>query len=134
MREDRIQHGNAQAELLLNLSERVMRGQPLSAILPRLRLAIGRRGHGFAVYDTEIATPRGAKIRVDFSEAQLADHPGWRAITLHSVAGTRSVGQLRRTCGPAPARRGAAAMLAHEIKNPLSGIRGAAQVARVPVN
>lgn len=126
--EDRIQHGNAQAELLLNLSERVMRGQLLSAILPRPPAGDRQAGHGFAVYDTEIATPHGPKIRVDFSEAQLADYPGWRAITLHSVAGTRSVGQLGGRGASARAASGAAAMLAHEIKNPLSGIRGAAQL------
>ncbi|EZP49100.1 two-component system sensor histidine kinase NtrB [Sphingomonas sp. RIT328] len=122
--DDRIAHANAFAEQLLNLSERVMRGQPLAAILPP-PAADDRREGGFAYYDAEIATPHGPKIRVDFVEAAVSDHPGWRAITLHSAATTRGLAQ---SGGGARAASGAAAMLAHEIKNPLSGIRGAAQL------
>lgn len=126
--DDRIAHANALAEQLLNLSERVMRGQPLAAILPPPPLDARRDGHGLALYDTEIATPHGPKIRVDFVEAAVADHPGWRAITLHSGASSRALGHSAGRTASARAASGAAAMLAHEIKNPLSGIRGAAQL------
>ena len=126
--DDRIAHANALAEQLLNLSERVMRGQPLAAILPPPAAADRRVGQGFAFYDTEIATPHGPKIRVDFVEAVIADHPGWRAITLHTAASTRGLGHAAGRSTSARAASGAAAMLAHEIKNPLSGIRGAAQL------
>ena len=125
--DDRIAHANALAEQLLNLSERVMRGQPLDAILPPPTAGERREGQGMAFYDTEIATPHGPKIRVDFVEAGIADHPGWRAITLHSAASSRALGPSGRGAS-ARAASGAAAMLAHEIKNPLSGIRGAAQL------
>lgn len=125
--DDRIAHANGFAEQLLNLSERVMRGQPLAAILPPPAADARRDGQGFAFYDTEIATPHGPKIRVDFVEAAVPDHAGWRAITLHSAASTRGLAQSGRS-GGARAASGAAAMLAHEIKNPLSGIRGAAQL------
>ncbi len=125
--DDRIAHANALAEQLLNLSERVMRGQPLAAILPPPAAGDRREGQGMAFYDTEIATPHGPKIRVDFVEAMIADHPGWRAITLHSAASSRALGPSARGAS-ARAASGAAAMLAHEIKNPLSGIRGAAQL------
>jgi two-component system nitrogen regulation sensor histidine kinase GlnL len=126
--DDRIAHANALAEQLLNLSERVMRGQPLAAILPPPATGDRRDGQGFALYDTEIATPHGPKIRVDFVEAVVPDHPGWRAITLHSAASTRGLGHAAGRITSARAASGAAAMLAHEIKNPLSGIRGAAQL------
>ncbi len=125
--DDRIAHANGLAEQLLNLSERVMTGQPLAAILPPPTGDDRRDGHGFAVYDTEIATSRG-KIRVDFVEAVIADHPGWRAISLHTAASSRGLGYAAERSGGARAAVGAAAMLAHEIKNPLSGIRGAAQL------
>jgi two-component system nitrogen regulation sensor histidine kinase GlnL len=125
--DDRIAHANGLAEQLLNLSERVMRGQPLAAILPPPATDERREGQGFAFYDTEIATPHGPKIRVDFVEAAVPDHPGWRAITLHTAASNRGLAQSGRSAG-ARAASGAAAMLAHEIKNPLSGIRGAAQL------
>ena len=125
--DDRIAHANSLAEELLNLSERVMTGQPLRAILPPPANSDRRDGQGVAVYDTEIATSRG-KVRVDFVEAMIADHPGWRTISLHSAAGSRGLGHAADRAGGARAAVGAAAMLAHEIKNPLSGIRGAAQL------
>jgi len=87
-----------------------------------------RDGHGFAAFDIEIEAIRGPRIRVDFVESQVADHPGWRIVTLHHAPQSRRVAQgADRTAG-ARAAVGAAAMLAHEIKNPLSGIRGAAQL------
>ena len=126
--DNRIAHANGLAEQMLNLSERVMVGQPVEAILPPPDAPRSRDGHGFAVYDTEIAMPRGPKIRVDFVEAQIPDHSGWRAITLHSAGPSRRLGHASERGAGARAAVGAAAMLAHEIKNPLSGIRGAAQL------
>lgn len=127
----RIAHANAACELLLNHSEKSMVGQPQSAVLTLPRDYGDRRdGHGFAAFDTEIEAVRGARIRVDFVETLVADHPGWRIVTLHHAPQSRRVAQgADRTAG-ARAAVGAAAMLAHEIKNPLSGIRGAAQLLR----
>ncbi|HEX8447805.1 MAG TPA: PAS domain-containing protein, partial [Sphingomonas sp.] len=113
--DDRIAHANALAEQLLNLSERLMMGQPLAAILPPPEGAGVRDGHGFAVYDTEIATARGHRIRVDFVEAQVPDHAGWRTITLHGSAGSRRLGHSADRSAGSRAAIGAAAMLAHEI-------------------
>jgi two-component system nitrogen regulation sensor histidine kinase GlnL len=124
----RVAHANALAEQLLNLSERLMVGQPLDAVIPPPDDPRNRDGHGLAVYDTEISTVRGVKIRVDFAETQIADYPGWRAITLHASATSRRLGHSADRAAGARAAVGAAAMLAHEIKNPLSGIRGAAQL------
>ena len=126
--QDRIAHANALAEQLLNLSERLMVGQALQAILPPPEQARTGDGHGFAIYDTEIETARGVRIRVDFVEAQVPDYPGWRTITLHGAANSRLLGSAADRSAGSRAAIGAAAMLAHEIKNPLSGIRGAAQL------
>ncbi len=120
--QDCIAQANAAAEALLNLSERLMAGQPLAAVLPAPP-GSRRAGHDVAAYDLEVETVRGHKLRVDYLETEIADHPGWRAITLHSAI-PRRLGQA----AGARAAVGAAAMLAHEIKNPLSGIRGAAQL------
>ncbi|MHA6719318.1 two-component system sensor histidine kinase NtrB [Sphingomonas sp. RS6] len=124
-----IAHANAACELLLNHSETSMLRQPLASILVAPSDDAARRdGRGFAAFDTEIEAVRGARFRVDFIEAQLADHPGWRIVTLHHAPHARRMAQgLDRGAG-ARAAVGAAAMLAHEIKNPLSGIRGAAQL------
>lgn len=126
--ENRIAHANALAEQLLNLSERLMFGQPVAAILPPLEHGRPHDGQGLAVFDTEIATSHGGKIRVDFAETPIADHAGWRIITLHAASNSRRLGHSVDRAAGARAAVGAAAMLAHEIKNPLSGIRGAAQL------
>ena len=125
----RIAHANSACELLLNHSETTMVGQPYDAVLrPPEDYADRRDGHGFAAFDIEVEAIRGPRIRVDFVEAHVADHPGWRIVTLHHAPQSRRVAQgAERTAG-ARAAVGAAAMLAHEIKNPLSGIRGAAQL------
>jgi two-component system nitrogen regulation sensor histidine kinase GlnL len=122
-----VRHANGEAEALLNASERAMIGQPLSAILTAP--AVGARdGQGIAAFDTDIATARAGRIRVDYLETPLADRPGWRTITLHHAASSRRIGQAADRGSGARVAIGAAAMLAHEIKNPLSGIRGAAQL------
>jgi len=125
----RIAHANPACELLLNHSETSMVGQPYDAVLtPPEDYADRRDGRGFAAFDIEIEAVRGPRIRVDFVETMIADHPGWRVVTLHHAPHSRRVAQgADRTAG-ARAAVGAAAMLAHEIKNPLSGIRGAAQL------
>jgi two-component system nitrogen regulation sensor histidine kinase GlnL len=125
----RIAHANSACELLLNHSETTMVGQPYDAVLlPPADYADRRDGHGFAAFDIEIEAIRGPRIRVDFVETLIADQPGWRIVTLHHAPQSRRVAQgADRTAG-ARAAVGAAAMLAHEIKNPLSGIRGAAQL------
>ena len=124
----RIAHANADCETLLNLSERAMLGQPLASILRSPRDPASRDDHGFAAFDTEIELARGGRVRADFIEAAVADHPGWRTITLHHAATSRRMGHSADRASAARAAVGAAAMLAHEIKNPLSGIRGAAQL------
>jgi two-component system nitrogen regulation sensor histidine kinase GlnL len=85
------------------------------------------RGTGrlFAAYDADVGIGRVGRARIDLLECALPDRPGWRIVTLRMSPAARGHG------GDRPSSRaaiGAAAMLAHEIKNPLSGIRGAAQL------
>lgn len=128
-----IAHANAAAEHLVNLSERAMRGRPLDAVIALPEGYADREaGRGFAAFDIELKLERSGRIRGDFIETMAADHPGWRIISLHHAAPSRRarIG-TERPLG-ARAAIGAAAMLAHEIKNPLSGIRGAAQLLSAP--
>ncbi len=114
-----IHRANAAAEQLLNRSDRNLRGGCLTALLPD----VPERPEDLAAFDTVVRTPDGRTLRVDVAEAALPDHSGWRLVTLHA-GDTR---RLDRRPG-SRAAVGAAAMLAHEIRNPLSGIRGAAQL------
>ncbi|CAN5288294.1 ATP-binding protein [soil metagenome] len=124
----RITYANAECETLLNLSERLMRGQKLETLIVPPRAPGERDGRLFAAFDTEIDVRRGGRVRVDYLEAAVTDRPGWRTITLHHAAASRRMGHSVDRASAARAAIGAAAMLAHEIKNPLSGIRGAAQL------
>jgi two-component system nitrogen regulation sensor histidine kinase GlnL len=119
----RIRHANAACEQLLMRSERAMVGQRIEDVVA---LPGGYPGaeQVVSLFDGEFADGRGHRFRADFGAAPLADHPGWRTVTLHAGMGPRRMAQH----GGARAAVGAAAMLAHEVKNPLSGIRGAAQL------
>ena len=123
----RVANANGECELLLNLSERAMRGLPLPGVLTSPPGAEDGEGRAVSAFDFDIGTERTGRLRVDYYETAIADRPGWRAIALHPSGGSRKVGQSAER-GGARAAIGAAAMLAHEIKNPLSGIRGAAQL------
>ena len=125
----RIARVNTACEQLLNLSERVMAGQRVEDVLAPPESARRRHeGHALSAFDVELETSRGTRVRVDYLETLLPEHTGWRAITLHHAATPRAMGLSAERAGGARAAVGAAAMLAHEIKNPLSGIRGAAQL------
>jgi two-component system nitrogen regulation sensor histidine kinase GlnL len=123
-----VAHANSASESLLNHSERAMKGQPIDSLV---RLPAGeasrRDGHGFAVYDVELVLDRVGPVRADYVEGMLPEQPGWRIITIHPEGASRRFANAGDR-GGVRAAIGAAAMLAHEIKNPLSGIRGAAQL------
>ena len=122
-----IGFANGEAERLLNLSARALEGQALDAVLtPPAAYMAEREERDFAAYDLAVETARGGRVRADFRAVALPEHAGWRIITLHGAAAPGRMGEPGR--GAARAAEGAAALLAHEIKNPLSGIRGAAQL------
>lgn len=127
--QDRVVRANMACEHLLNHSERAMLGQRLDRVVaPPEGYGARRDGHGFAAYDVEIEPNRSPRTRVDFVEAPVPEHPGWRIVTLHQAPTSRRLSVGADRSAGARAAVGAAAMLAHEIKNPLSGIRGAAQL------
>ncbi len=118
---------NAAAEMLLNASASYLLHKPFGIVLrlPDSCLSGLRADAVFASYDCIVETQRGTKLRVDFHATPIADHDGWRLISLNGAATAQAMGERR---SGVRAATGAAAMLAHEIKNPLSGIRGAAQL------
>ena len=64
----------------------------------------------------------GRQLVVNLTISPMAGHPGWRVVTLSDAGQEERLGDEER----APLR--GPGVLAHEIKNPLSAIRGAAQL------
>jgi two-component system, NtrC family, nitrogen regulation sensor histidine kinase GlnL len=122
-----IDRVNAAAEVLLNVSASSLVGRALRSIISLPASYDEHSDAAFAAYDEILKMARGPGLRADFLVSPLPARTGWRLVTLQAGAAAHRMGhQLDRAPGRAAVR--IAAMLAHEIKNPLSGIRGAAQL------
>lgn len=80
-------------------------------------------------YAVGMGTPRlGGERTVDLQTAPLGENPQYVILLLLRRSVAQKLGHQLSHQGAARSVSGMAAMLAHEIKNPLSGIRGAAQL------
>jgi two-component system nitrogen regulation sensor histidine kinase GlnL len=128
---NRIRYANAAAAHFLgaeSLDRPLGDFMPLDS--PLLSLVDQARAEAASVADREM-TIEGSAIRrrlVAVDVAPLAERPGWVTIALQerSIAGRLDEALNRR--GAARTMGTLAAILAHEVKNPLSGVRGAAQL------
>ena len=118
---------NAGSETMFNMSAAHLVGRPLSSVIALPPGYSHANEALYSAFDAVLNKPSKPLIRADFVSSTFADWPGWRLITLHEGATAHRMG---RRAGGSGARTavGIAAMLAHEIKNPLSGISGAAQL------
>lgn len=118
---------NAASEALLNLARSAVIDRPIEEMTghPLTSMAADQP---FAAYDLDMVLPVGRHYRGDMTVAPLPERTGWRIVSIHGRAShdisARRGDRVTRTL-PAAA---AASLLAHEVKNPLSGIRGAAQL------
>lgn len=117
---------NAACESLFNLSRSHIVGRAIFEAIGH-PLTTMPSDAPFAAYDIEITLPGGRRMRVDLMVAPLPERLGWRAVSIHGHARSTIGHRLDREGGTRTAVA-AAAMLAHEVKNPLSAVRGAAQL------
>src|SRR6188508_1165426 len=107
------------------LGELVPFGSPLLTLIEQVR----SRGAAVNEYKVDLATPRNPGERlVDLYVAQLPEYPGYVVVMLQERTIADKMDRQLTHRGAARSVIALAAMLAHEIKNPLSGIRGAAQL------
>jgi two-component system nitrogen regulation sensor histidine kinase GlnL len=130
--DDRIASANPRAETLLNMARSALIGSDLMSVLKvddqTIDPAFWHTDKPLSAYDVRIHAGRAPAItEMDVLINPVAELPGWRVIALLVHGQTQAIG-FRRSPSGAMSAIGAAAMLAHEIKNPLSGIRGAAQL------
>jgi two-component system nitrogen regulation sensor histidine kinase GlnL len=132
---DSIGFANSAAENFFQASAASLRRMGLDEIIPfasPLRRLIAQVRDSQATvneYGVHIATPRtGGERAVDLQLAPLSDHPGTVILLVQQRSIALKLDRQLTHRGAARAVIGLAGMLAHEIKNPLSGIRGAAQL------
>jgi two-component system nitrogen regulation sensor histidine kinase GlnL len=86
-------------------------------------------GQGIAAYDLAMEFPGGRRQRADVLVGVHQDRSGlWLTVCFQPRSVTALVDRQVGQQGAARAAIAVASMLAHEIRNPLSGIRGAAQL------
>ncbi len=126
-----IADANGRAEALLNMARTAIIGSDIGRTVrieeQNMRFQLWQSDKPLAAYDISLHAGRNASLKADVMISPLADHEGWRIATIHAQSLAQAIGG-RRTAGGTRSAMGAAAILAHEIKNPLSGIRGAAQL------
>ena len=131
----RIVDANVAAEAFFEGSVPVLKRHFLRELIPfgspLLSLVDQVREHGGAVneYRVDLSTPRnpGEHI-VDLYVAPLNERPGHVVVMLQERTIADKMDRQLTHRGAARSVSALASMLAHEIKNPLSGIRGAAQL------
>src|SRR3984885_13940442 len=126
---------NAAAEAFFEVSVSLLRrhllrdlvpfGSPLLALVDQVR----QRGAAVNEYKVDLSTPRNPGDRlVDLHVAPLPERPDHVVVMLQERTIADKMDRQLTHRGAARSVSALAAMLAHEIKNPLSGIRGAAQL------
>jgi two-component system nitrogen regulation sensor histidine kinase GlnL len=130
----RVALANAAAETFLNHSQAQLLERGWEGLFPEDSpvhglVAQAREGRsGIAAYDLNLEFTGGRRVRGDVLVGILPDREGWLALGFQPRAVTSLVDRQKGQQGAARSATGVAAMLAHEIKNPLAGIRGAAQL------
>ncbi|KAB2751627.1 MULTISPECIES: two-component system sensor histidine kinase NtrB [Brucella] len=100
-------------------------GSPLLALVDQVRTSQMPVNE----YRVDVSSPRlGAERIVDVYVAPVAELPGAVVILFKEKTMAEKIDRQMTHRGAARSVTGLASMLAHEIKNPLSGIRGAAQL------
>jgi len=133
--EGRVADANVAAEAFFEVSLPLLRRYVLRDLVPfgspLLALVDQVRASGAAVneYRVDLGTPRNPGERVvDLHVAAVPERPGHVVVMLQKRSIAEKMDRQLTHRGAARSVIALASMLAHEIKNPLSGIRGAAQL------
>ena len=131
--EGRIVDINAATEQFLNLSRNQILGRSTEEVIGH-PLNTMPSDAPFAAYDLALRLPEDRELKVDLMVSPLPDRLGWRVVSLHGHARGPFLSRTSEREGGTRTAVAAAAMLAHEIKNPLSAVRGAAQLLETSVD
>lgn len=107
-----------------NLTAFVPSDSPLFNLIERVR----KSSTQISEYDVTLESPRINRHKVNIHAAPIHEYPGRVVLTFHQHTITDQLNRGLSHQSAARTMTSIAAMMAHEVKNPLSGIRGAAQL------
>lgn len=126
---------NVSGENLLSASSRVACGQSAGFLFPESGLEQGMRralvtGQAFTERDLRLRLPAGGVLKIDCTVTPVTDHQSNEGLLLEIIVVDRHNRIVREEhfISQHQATNALIHGLAHEIKNPLGGIRGAAQL------
>jgi len=131
---NRIAYVNMAAEQFLQGSASILEGSDLSDLIPADSPVLSmieqcrRQSSVLFDYDLILESPRIGSHIVSVQVSPLTDQPGAVVLTLQMRSIANQLYRQFNFKGAARSVTAMAAMLAHEVKNPLSGIKGAAQL------
>ena len=137
--EDRFTFANHAAEHFLGVSMAQLGQLRLTDLVPAdhpvfLLISQVRRGEvTVADHDMSFESPRLRKTGIAVQGTSLPEEPGAVLLVLQDASAARALDRQLTFRSAARSVTSMAAMLAHEVKNPLSGIRGAAQLLEASV-
>jgi len=136
---NRFRFANQAAEQFLGVSLMQLRQMTLASLLPKdnplfaLLTQVRQQGSTIFDHDLTLEGPRLYKRGTAVQATALLDDPGCVLLTLQDSSAARALDRQIQFRGAARSVTGMSAVLAHEVKNPLSGIRGAAQLLEASV-
>ncbi|WP_299394728.1 nitrogen regulation protein NR(II) [Pelagibius sp.] len=125
---------NQAAEQFFASSRTTLIGRPLLDLLPADSPVVAlihqarTGGHSISESGVTLTSPKIGSHFVSIDAAIMADVPGSVVVSIHERSIARKIDHQLIHRNAARSVTAMAAMLAHEVKNPLSGIRGAAQL------
>ena len=132
--EERFRFANPAAELFLGISSAGLSQLHLTDLLPEdsrlpaLVRHVRAADAPISDHDLTLRSPRLHRDGVAAHGAPMPEMPGAVILTLQDGSTAQKLDRQLNFRGAARGASAMAAMLAHEVKNPLSGIRGAAQL------
>lgn len=137
--EDRFAAVNQAAEHFFGLSAGQLRNLRLLDLLPEdnpiflMLRAVRQSEVTVSERDLALESPRLSRRNVTVQAGPVPDHPESVCLVLSDWTAARALDRQLTFRNAARSVAGMAAILAHEVKNPLSGIRGAAQLLEATV-
>lgn len=112
-----------------NLKDLVPFGSPILSLVGK----VAGDGYSLSEYGVTIGSPKLGEREVNLQLSPVPEMPGAIVLQLEQPSVAQKLDRQLTHRGAARSVVGIAAMLAHEVKNPLSGIRGAAQLLELSV-